>query len=134
MKLNKDSRGDITGFMGPGTEIQGDLRFQDAVRIDGKFNGTVESRGTLLVGETGELVANIRIGKLSVSGKVEGSITASDKVEILHTGKVIGDISTPVLVVEEGAVLEGKCSMLKADTDPANRPQSVAGAADKLHP
>ena len=52
MKLNKDSHSDIAGFMGPGTEIQGELRFQDAVRVDGKFNGMVESAGSLLVGET----------------------------------------------------------------------------------
>ena len=116
MKLNKDTRGDIAGFMGPGTEIQGELRFQDAVRVDGKFNGTVESAGALLVGETGVVIAKMKIGRLSVSGRVEGSIVAAEKVEILHTGKIIGDVTTPFLVVEEGAILEGKCSMMKGDS------------------
>jgi len=115
MKLSKDTRGDIAGFMGPGTEIQGELRFQDAVRVDGKFSGTVESAGALLVGETGVVIAKMKIGRLSVSGRVEGSIVAAEKVEILHTGKIIGDVTTPLLVVEEGAVLEGKCSMMKSD-------------------
>jgi cytoskeletal protein CcmA (bactofilin family) len=113
MKLNKDTRNDIAGFMGPGTEIQGELRFKEAVRVDGKFSGTVESEGSLLVGETGVIVAKIKIGRLSVSGQVEGSICATEKVEILHTGKIIGDVTTPILVVEEGAILEGKCSMMK---------------------
>lgn len=116
MKLNRDSRGEIAHFMGPGTEIHGELRFQDGVRLDGKFDGTVESSGTLVIGETGQIMAKIRIGRISISGRVEGTITASEKVEILHTGKVIGDISTPVLVVEEGAVLEGKCNMLKTES------------------
>jgi cytoskeletal protein CcmA (bactofilin family) len=68
-----------------------------------------------LVCETGMIVAKIKIGRLSVSGQVEGSIIATEKVEILHTGKIIGDVTTPLLVVEEGAILEGKCSMIKSE-------------------
>jgi cytoskeletal protein CcmA (bactofilin family) len=130
MKLNKDSHSDIAGFMGPGTEIQGELRFQDAVRVDGKFNGMVESAGSLLVGETGLVVAKIKIGRLSVSGRVEGSITAAEKVEILHTGKIIGDVVTPLLVVEEGAILEGKCSMMKSDPAATTKAPAVKSPPD----
>ena len=71
MKLNKDSRNDIAGFMGPGTEIQGELRFQDAVRVDGKFSGSVESAGSLLVGETGLVVAK-ETGNLFRCGFTQG--------------------------------------------------------------
>lgn len=130
MKLSKDTRSDIAGFMGPGTEIQGELRFQDAVRVDGKFNGTVESAGALLVGETGVVIAKMKIGRLSVSGRVEGSIVASEKVEILHTGKIIGDVATPILVVEEGAILEGKCSMMKNDSTATAKVPSVKNAPE----
>lgn len=130
MKLNKDSRNDIAGFMGPGTEIQGELRFQDAVRVDGKFNGSVESAGSLLVGETGLVVAKIKIGRLSVSGRVEGSIIATEKVEILHTGKIIGDVVTPILVVEEGAILEGKCSMMKSENIATAKSPAIKGAQE----
>ncbi len=72
--------------------------------------------------ETGQVVAKIKIGKISISGRVEGTIVATEKIEILHTGKVIGDIATPVLVVEEGAVLEGKCNMTKTETLSAVKP------------
>ena len=125
MKFTKDNLDDITGYMGPGTELQGELRFQDVVRIDGKFNGTVESKGSLLIGEPGQVIAKIKIGNIAISGRVEGSISASKKVEILNTGKVFGDVTTPILIVEEGAVLEGKCTMLKGE--PAAVPKKTSG-------
>lgn len=132
MKFSKDSHDDITGYMGPGTEIQGELHFQDVVRIDGKFNGMVESKGTLIIGDTGHVVATVKIGRITISGRVEGSISASEKVEILHTGKVFGDISAPILIVEEGAVLEGKCSMLQSETLEPAKPTPTGVAAMEM--
>jgi len=105
------SEGDLNGFLDRGAEITGELRFKDLMRIDGKFKGKVISSNTLVVGETGEIDAEIDVGTLSISGRVDGVLKASEKIEIHSKGKVYGTLITPRLVIEEGAVFQGKCDM-----------------------
>ncbi|HZS45106.1 MAG TPA: polymer-forming cytoskeletal protein [Blastocatellia bacterium] len=111
--------GEFRGFLGQGTELTGDLSFSDMMRIDGHINGHVNTTGHLIIGETGMLEAGIKVGVLSVSGTIKGTIVATEKVEIHKTGKVYGDIFTPVLNIEEGAIFEGKCQMSKAAREAA---------------
>jgi len=117
--------GEFRGFLGQGTELTGDLNFTDMMRVDGNINGRVSTTGQLIVGETGHLDASIKVGHLSVSGTIKGTIVASEKVEIHKTGKVYGDIFTPVLNIEEGAIFEGKCQMSKEARD---RREQLSGA------
>jgi cytoskeletal protein CcmA (bactofilin family) len=112
--LNKGKQGDLEGFLGPNTSLKGELRFKEILRIDGKFDGVVESGGTLQVGESGHLIAKVYAKNMEISGKVEGSVMVTGMVSILHQGKVIGDVTTPILVVEEGAIFDGKCNMMNA--------------------
>lgn len=105
------SDGDLNGFLDRGTEITGELRFRDLMRIDGKFKGKIQSTNTLIVGETGEVDAEIDVGTLSVSGRVEGTLKAQIKIEIHNKGKVYGTLISPCLVIEEGALFQGKCEM-----------------------
>jgi cytoskeletal protein CcmA (bactofilin family) len=112
--LSKGKQGELEGFLGPNTNLKGELRFKEFLRIDGNFDGVVESGGTLQVGETGHLTARINSKNVEISGKVEGTLKASGMVSILHQGRVVGDITTPILIVEEGAILDGKCNMLNA--------------------
>ncbi|MBI9111790.1 polymer-forming cytoskeletal protein [Maridesulfovibrio ferrireducens] len=105
------ARDEINAFLGSGTDYHGKLSFQGAVRIDGNFSGEVESEGTLVVGKDARVEGVLRIGQLVLSGKVTGEVYARDKAVLHKTANLQGDLVTPVLVVEEGAVLEGRVTM-----------------------
>lgn len=104
---------DISGFLAEGTEIRGEVRFKDVLRVDGKIGGKILSERELVVGETGEVEADIEVGVLSVSGKVTGTIHIKEKLEIHPTGRVVGDLTLekPNLVIHEGGVFEGNIDM-----------------------
>jgi len=127
---SSNNNGEFRGFLGHGTELTGDLSFADMMRIDGHINGRVNTTGHLIVGESGLLEAGIKVGVLSVSGTIKGTIIASEKVEIHKTGKVYGDIFTPVLNIEEGAIFEGKCQMSKSAKEAAAVLDAGVGRAE----
>ena len=101
--------GELNGFLGRGTSCTGDLVFEDSMRIDGTFKGSIRSASTLSIGETADIEADIDVGVLLVSGRVVGKVRASDRVEIHPGGKVIGDIRAPNLITKQGAVFRGNC-------------------------
>lgn len=105
------AKDEINAFLGSGTDYQGKLNFQGAVRIDGNFNGEVESEGTLVVGKEARVEGVLKVGQLVLSGKVTGEVYASEKAVLHKTANLQGNLITPVLVVEEGAVLEGRVTM-----------------------
>ena len=103
--------GEIKAFLGEGTEFKGVLSFQGTVRIDGRLEGEVVGDELLIVGEGGILRANVDVGSLVSNGRIEGTIRAKKRIELLASSRVIGKISTPCLVVTEGAALNGTCDM-----------------------
>jgi cytoskeletal protein CcmA (bactofilin family) len=105
------ARDEINAFLGAGTNYQGKLNFQGAVRIDGNFQGEVHSDGTLVVGQDAVVEGQVCVGQLVLSGKIRGEVEAKSKVVLHKTGNLEGNIKTPVLVVEEGAILEGQLTM-----------------------
>ncbi len=110
---SSSSPGGLTAFIDQGSEFEGKLSFKDTVRIDGRFRGEIASENTLIVGESGEVEASIQSKTVAVSGTVIGDVTATAKVVIHKTGRVEGNIEAAVLVVEEGAVVEGHIKMGK---------------------
>ena len=115
-KSQADVPNDIRGFLGEGTDISGEVKFTEILRVDGNISGKVISEsGSLLIGERGYIKAAVEAGSVSVSGRVEGTITAKSRVEIHASGKVYGDIYTPALIIEHGAVFDGKCHMVERD-------------------
>ena len=110
MKKQKDDA-EIKAYMGEDTVFNGSLSFEGTVRIDGKFEGEVITEDTLIVGETGHLVAEVSAGTVICMGRVEGTVMASKKIEIHSTSKVIGNVKTPALYIELGGVLDGTCHM-----------------------
>ena len=107
--------GRLSGFVGHGTTLTGETEFQAMLRVDGHLIGTVSSEtGTLIVGTNGQVDANILVAAAMINGTVNGDIVASEKLQLGRTARVIGNIQSPRLVVEEGAILEGSCNMLKA--------------------
>jgi cytoskeletal protein CcmA (bactofilin family) len=108
-KKKEIEEGKITGFFDKETEIKGDLQFKGTFRLDGKFKGKVDSESVLIIGDSGKVEADVKIGHIIVNGEIKGNIHASDKVEVNSNGRVIGTIITPKLIVEEGAYLEANC-------------------------
>ena len=107
--------GRLSGYVGNGTVLTGETSFQAMLRIDGHLTGRVSSEsGTLIVGSSGRVDANIAVASAIVSGTINGDIVAGEKLELTRTARVIGNIQTPRLVIEDGAIFEGSCSMLKA--------------------
>jgi cytoskeletal protein CcmA (bactofilin family) len=113
MKLVKSEPGNSDfGWIGRGIEVKGDITFADRLQVDGKTNGKLTSdSGTLIVGESGQVEAQIDVGVCVVHGSVHGNLIARSKLEIRRTGRVHGDVITPVLLVEEGAVFNGAIRM-----------------------
>jgi cytoskeletal protein CcmA (bactofilin family) len=107
--------GRLSGFVGHGTTLTGETEFHAMLRVDGHLIGTVTSEaGTLIIGTNGQVDANISVAAAMVNGAVNGDIIASEKLHLGRTARVMGNIQSPRLIVEEGAILEGSCSMLKA--------------------
>ena len=107
--------GKLSGFVGHGTSLTGDTTFQMMLRVDGHLTGTVSSEGgTLIVGNNGQLDANVSVGVAQVNGTVNGDISATERVQLGRTARVVGNVATPKLVIEDGAIFEGGCTMLKA--------------------
>ena len=111
-------KADIKAFLGTGSRFEGKLMFDEAVRIDGKFAGEIQSKDILIVGESAEIEAEINVGVLVLSGRFKGGITAGTKVELKAPAKVEGNITTPLLTVEEGVVFNGTLAMGKSSTPP----------------
>lgn len=107
--------GRLSGFVGHGTVLTGETNFQAMLRVDGVLQGTVSSdAGTLIVGSNGQVDANVAVASATINGTVNGDIIATEKLHLGRTAKVVGNVQTPRIIIEEGAVLEGSCSMLRA--------------------
>jgi cytoskeletal protein CcmA (bactofilin family) len=106
----------IKAYMGEDTVFNGSLNFNGTVRIDGKFNGQVFTDDTLIIGETGNLTAEISAGTIICMGRIEGTLIATKKVEIHANSRVVGNIKSPALYIELGGVLDGACEMTGKET------------------
>ena len=113
----KKNDAQFKAYMGEDTVFNGSLNFDGTVRIDGKFEGQVTTADTLIIGETGHLMAEISAGTVICMGYVEGTVMASQKIEIHSTSKVVGNIQSPALYIELGGVLDGTCDMTGKETN-----------------
>ncbi len=93
--------------------MQGSLSFKDPVnlKINGKFEGTLDTRGSLTIGENAIVNATIRGDSIRIAGKVTGNITAQKEIRMVPPAEVIGDIRTPILEIQEGAIFQGRSQM-----------------------
>lgn len=117
--------GEVNGFLDAGSHMKGELHFEDTFRIEGKFTGTVVSKGQLIVGHRGEIDGEVRVDRVYISGTVRGSLHVGERVEITSTGRVMADLFTPSLTIEDGAFFEGRCSMQKQGEQPSKDPSKV---------
>src|SRR5438270_5270429 len=104
---------DFTTLINEGTEIEGKVTFTGTVLLNGRMRGEIVSNDTLVVGEKGVVNASIHAGIVEISGEVVGNISATDRIELHANCRVFGDIEAPVVIIDEGALLEGQCRMTK---------------------
>jgi len=105
------SDGDIQAYLGKGSRVSGKLNFEGTVRVDGQVEGEIAAQDTLIVGERAVVTAQISGTTIIIRGKVTGDINARKRVEIRAPGRLFGNIVTPSLVIHEGVIFEGHCSM-----------------------
>ena len=104
--------GTLSGFVGNGTTLTGEANFKGMLRVDGHLSGRVSSQdGTLIVSTGGQVEADVEVSVAQIYGTVIGNVTATKRIELGRVAKVTGDIQTPALVIEQGAVFEGSCRM-----------------------
>lgn len=112
--------GVLNGFVGNGTVMAGEAVFKGMLRVDGNLTGQVSSEdGTLLIGTNGQVDASVHVSVATVHGTVNGDIIATKRIELGRSAKVIGNIQTPALIIEQGAILEGSCKMLPTKEEKA---------------
>jgi cytoskeletal protein CcmA (bactofilin family) len=109
--------GTLSGFVGGGTDVTGEANFKAMMRVDGHFSGRISSSsGTLIVGNNGTVDANIEVAVAVIHGAINGDIIATQRLELGRAAKVHGNIQTPSLVIEQGAMFEGSCKMVQMQT------------------
>ncbi len=128
MKAKNGGKSQLNGFLDAGSHLRGELHFEDTFRVEGRLTGKVDSDGDLYVGERGEVEGEVRVGRLFVTGKVDAVVQAQ-RVEVAPGGQLRGEVSTPCLVIDEGAIFEGQARMVERTLAAAAAPTPIAGAA-----
>lgn len=102
----------VVTLIGEGAICDGQFSAKDSTRIDGTINGGVVINGTLILGQSGKILGNVKAQNVFAAGEINGNIDAgAGKVEISDTGKIIGDITTKSIVIDENALFQGSCNM-----------------------
>ncbi len=109
--------GPISTVLGKETSFQGVMEFKRPLQINGHFEGELITDGVLVVGEGATVKANIRAGIVIVAGEVTGNIEARQKLEMLTSGKVYGNVKTAKLQIADGVVFDGNCEMITDHTE-----------------
>ena len=108
--------GTLSGYVGSGTVVTGEATFKAMMRIDGHLSGRISSSsGTLVVGTNGKVDANIEVAVATIHGTVNGDVIATQRLELGRAAKVNGNIQSPSLVIEQGAIFEGSCKMTQVN-------------------
>ena len=128
----KKSQDQLIAYLGKHTDFEGKLKFHGTIRVDDHFKGEISSDGTLIVGEEAVIEADVHVSSIIISGEVHGNIIADEKIAIFKPGKVFGDIESPTVVMDAGAIFEGKTQMNQ--DKPANEPEFTVLDQDTEEP
>ena len=103
---------DWVGWLEPGVELEGKLRIATGlIRLNSHFKGEIRSEGAVVIHDQGEVDGEVHAKVVSITGKLKGSVHASERLEIKENGVLVGDIYTPCLVIEPGGFFDGSCHM-----------------------
>ena len=113
MMTRKDKKHESEKILDVDASMQGSLVFKDAVnlKINGRFEGTLNTKGSLMIGEHATVDADVMGESIIIAGKVSGKVTATKELKLIAPAQVTGDIRTPLLSIAEGAVFDGNCVM-----------------------
>ena len=103
----------VNSIIGEGSEFKGEFKINGLLRVDGKFTGTIQTSGKVLIGQAGEAITDIEARTVTIGGTVRGNILATERVILLSTGTVTGNIITPSIIMEDGSVFDGQCIINK---------------------
>ena len=113
----KESAEKIDVFLNRDSVFEGKMTFEGVFRLDGKVVGEIFNSGTLILGETALIQGKLGVNALILNGKVEGEVSARERVEIHSKGKIYGTIMAPILVIQDGGIFEGNCKMVSESDD-----------------
>lgn len=113
MKKENEAVGSIGTILGQGIVFKGELKGDGNIKIDGHFDGRLETAGDVYIGKNAEIVGDCHVGSIVVGGKVKGNVVAQKRIEILPSGELYGDILAPRICIADGVVFEGNCKTLK---------------------
>lgn len=129
----------VETVIGPGAILKGEIHTRGTLRVDGNVEGKISADGSVIVGEKGVVKAEVMAGHVIIGGAVHGKVTGREKVEILSTGRLHGDVATKPakFLVAEGVIFEGRCTMGQAEgakrelpiTRPPDAQRQEVGAA-----
>ena len=125
-----EDRAFVNSIVGEGTRFNGELDLNGLLRIDGDFTGTITTTGKVLVGKNGRAECTINASTVVIGGAVKGNIYSSERVIVLSSGMIIGNIYTPRLIVEEGVILDGECVIDEEYNKNSEGKQPVSAKAD----
>lgn len=126
-----DKMGDLNTVIGKGTVVNGNLTVQSSLRVDGKMKGKISATNSIIVGKEGEIEGEIHVQNAVIGGKVNGKINAAGKVVLESKAVLKGELKASKLVIEEGAVFDGNCSMF--DANKIEEKKTTTSAAFEIH-
>lgn len=113
--LTQSSPDKIDTIIGKNTIIEGTIKTEETIRIDGSLKGDIICNGNLFIGESAEILGNIKAKNITIAGKVEGNVNSQGQLIITNSGRLKGDIEVTNLSIEDGAFFEGTCKMISKE-------------------
>ncbi len=126
----------VNSIIGEGTRFKGEFDLNGLLRIDGDFTGVIRTKGKVLVGRNGRAECTLQAGTVVIGGVLRGEVVSTERVIILSTGLVLGNITTPRLIIEEGVIFNGSCKITPPAAEPSRagpngqRPQAAFTAKE----
>jgi cytoskeletal protein CcmA (bactofilin family) len=116
---SSEKNADLNTILGKGTVFEGNIRVEHSLRVDGVVKGDVNTTDTLVIGKDGQVIGNIKVKSLILGGKLKGNARVSDIIVLESKSEFNGEMITTKLIIDEGAIFDGKCSMGQTDENPA---------------
>jgi len=111
MRNNNFAGDDNITLLAKGVLLRGEIHVEGTVRIDGRLDGDIQTSGQVIIGEDGLVQGTITAGTVICSGRIKAKVTANERVQLMKTATLIGEVLTPVLIMEDGAKLQGVTDM-----------------------
>jgi cytoskeletal protein CcmA (bactofilin family) len=109
--FKSDNHTEADTIIGPSVQVEGDLLSQGNIHIEGAVNGSIETTANLTIGEGAHITANVKAANAYIAGQLKGNLVVQEKLELATTSRIEGDVMAKILVITEGAQLDGRCQM-----------------------